>query len=278
MGQEAENRALEGHEVKVSLIEKGIGRTQRLIFDILSFLRPAPKIESIDPNLQELNFLKLISLMVKEALGKPLTFTEEKKLRLSTWAEFRRNVKPGEATKLGIDKRVMPLVETINTKPYFFSVGSCSGHLRKDERDPQRHSFSDSGFIGFAMDQDDGRSQKFISALKELCVRETEAQEDCRYSLEVSENGKLCFLNWRWNHPIYNEFHAWEESIFSKLRAGEKIDDAETDRQQDEWFGNLERVAHLAEEQNIPQKHDAFIQKAADFIKSYLTSSIVPFM
>lgn len=269
MDQEAENRALEGHEGKISLVEKVIGRTQRLIFDAISFVRPAPKIEGIDPNLQERNLLKLISLKVKEALGRTLTFEEEKKLRLSTWAEFRRNVKPGEATELGIDKRVIPLVEAINAKPYFFSVGSCSGHLGPDEKDPQHFRISDSGFIGFVVKKDDGRSQKIISALKELCARETETQEYCRYSLETTENGELCSLIWQWNQPLYNEFHAWEESRFTKLRAGEKMDDAEIDRQGDAWFKKLETVAPLAKEQNIPQKHDAFIKKAAEFIRDF---------
>ncbi|MFA6918010.1 MAG: hypothetical protein WC285_04260 [Candidatus Gracilibacteria bacterium] len=222
------------------------------------FVSPAPRIEGVDPRLQEQSLCRLIALKVRRARGETLSFADKKTLGLSNRSAFPKNSSRVEGGKLEIDREIVPLCQAINSKQYAFTHGSCSGHI-------ENGFFKDTGFIGVTMDLSDTRAGLLKEALKKLCEDESRADQECAYFIEEFARGTKFAIYWKWNHPAYRKDRELIEAI-QRTEDPAEIRRINEERHGEDLYREMLEASKLAIEQGIHERHMEFVKKAADLI------------
>lgn len=259
--EEPESNWYKNETKRMTSVERLLWRIGYRLRREMCLFADAPNIEGISPGLQERDRLKLIRLRLRDRLGKEghtLSFTERKRLKLSDKTDFYRNFGFRKPPSFEIDKPVHPLVQALNAKPYLYSGECCSGHLKSNPENQDDCMFYDTGYITIYTDEYDERVNRLVKGiLPRFCREESEANSDCSYDFE--DNGDSTYtLTWKWNNPDFQE-------LLGQLYRPEMQNTPEEKK----TMRKLWALSPLARESNIPQKHEEFIKKVADLIRSY---------
>lgn len=242
-----------GHE-DVTRFDALANRLKVALTEMAIFLTPAADIEGIDRSVQQRDYVRFIQLKIKERLGVKLTFEEDKMLRLSDGQNFICNMRVFPDLREIIDVDVRDLVQAVNEKPYLISQEACSGHIVGVENP----WLDDYGRLSFHIDSTDPKSLPLVDSLKMLCEQETATSENCVFKVEVENvsgsDYPLYTITWRFNHPVYVEadqlFKAHDGEGHMALRP------------------QMEKATEEAMEVGILAQYNAFIRRAAAFIRS----------
>ena len=117
--------------------------------------------------------------------------------------------------------------------------------------------FFDTGYVTITTNEENEKAQQLAKELERFCKEETAKDPDCKYILIDNQDGTYD-MRWNWKDPEF------EQAMSQLFKPG-----IQNTPEEKALYRRLRELSPRARDKKIPEKHKAFIEKAADIVRRF---------